>query len=51
MLFRTGEGSLIEIKKYNFKNDILYYEKLLAIKKMPKLEKGFYYKNNKQTNK
>jgi hypothetical protein len=51
MLFRTSEGSMLEIKKYNFKNDKLYYEKILEIKKMPKLEKGFDYKNNKQSNK
>ena len=48
MLFRTSEGKLIEIKKYAFKNDALYYEKLLEIKKpTSKLEKGFNYKNNK----
>ena len=52
MLFRTSEGNLIEIKKNNFKNDTLYYEKLLEIKKtIPKLEKCFDYKNNKQSNK
>ena len=40
MLFRTYEGKLIEIKKYDFKNDTLYYEKLLEIKtSFPKLEK------------
>ena len=48
MLFKTSEGKLIEIKKYNFKNDTLYYEKLLDIKKsIPKLEKTFNNKNNK----
>lgn len=52
MLFRTTEGNLIEIRKYNFKNDTMYYEKLLDIKKpIPKLEKTFNNKNNKQTNK
>ena len=52
MLFRTSQGNLIEIKKYDFKNDTLYYEKLLDIKKpLPKLEKCFNNKNNKQTNK
>lgn len=51
MLFRTSEGSLIEIKKYNFKNDKLYYEKIFEIKNIPKLEKGFDYKNYKQSNK
>jgi len=52
MLFRTSEGKLIDIRKYDFKNDTLYYEKLLEIKNsLPKLEKGFNDKNNKQTNK
>jgi len=49
MLFRTREGKLIEIRKYNFKNDTLYYEKILEVKKtLPKLEKCFNDKNNKQ---
>jgi len=48
MLFRTNDGKLIEIKKYSFINDKLYYEKLLEIiKPIPKLEKTFYNKNNK----
>lgn len=48
MLFRTNDGRLIEIKKHNFVNDKLYYEKLLELKKpIPKLEKTFYYKYNK----
>ncbi len=52
MLFRTSEGKIIEIKKYHFKNDSLYYQKILEIKKsIPKLEKGFNYKNNKQPDK
>ena len=52
MLFRTGEGKLVEIKKYDFKNDTLYYEKLIQIKSLtPKLEKTFDYKNYKHTNK
>lgn len=52
MLFRTAEGKLIEIRKYSFKNDTLYYEKILEVKKsLPKLEKGFHNKNNKQSNK
>ena len=32
MLFRTVNGDLIEIKRYHFKNDKLYYEKILEIK-------------------
>jgi len=48
MLFRTLDGRLVEIKKYNFVNDKLYYEKLLEIKKpLPKLEKTFNHKYNK----
>jgi len=39
MLFRTNNGKLIEIKKYNFINDKLYYQKIMEIKKysLPKL--------------
>ena len=52
MLFRTGEGKLIEIKRYNYKNDTLYYQKIIEIKNItPKLEKTFDHKNYKHTNK
>jgi len=33
MLFRTNKGELVEIKKYNFTNDKLYYEKIMEIKR------------------
>ena len=33
MLFRTNSGELIEIKKYNYSNDKLYYNKIMEIKK------------------
>lgn len=33
MLFRTNKGELIELKKYDFSNDKLYYEKVMEIKK------------------
>ena len=33
MLFRTNKGDLIDIKKYNFANDKLYYQKIMEIKK------------------
>jgi hypothetical protein len=47
MLFRTNDGKLIELKKNNFINDKLYYEKLMFIKKpLPKLEKTFQNKDN-----
>ena len=41
MLFRTSEGKLIEIKKCDFKNDTLYYQKLLDIKKRVRLLEYF----------
>jgi len=48
MLFRTSNGKLIEIKKYTFINDTLYFQKLIEIKKpLPKLEKTFDNKYNK----
>ena len=33
MLFRKTNGELIELKKYGFSNDKLYYEKIMEIKK------------------
>jgi hypothetical protein len=54
MLFRTITGELIEINKYDYKNDKLYYEKILEIKTpfikfcaSAKLKKTFDNKNNK----
>jgi hypothetical protein len=32
MIFRTANGGLVEINKYDFKNDILYYKKIFEIK-------------------
>ena len=32
MLFRTFTGELLEINRYSYKNDKLYYEKLMEIK-------------------
>jgi len=56
MLFRTNNGVLIEIKKYDFPNDNLYYKKIMDIKKpktfstkqnsFAKLKKTFNEKNN-----
>ena len=31
MLFRSINGKLIEINKYDYKNDQLYYEKIMEI--------------------
>jgi hypothetical protein len=54
MLFRTVTGELIEINKYHYKNDKIYYGKIMETKKsfekiLPsaKLKKTFYNKNNK----
>ena len=40
MLFRTANGELVQIIRYNFKNDKMYYEKIMEIKKQ------FINKNN-----
>lgn len=36
MLFRTSTGSLIDVKKYDFSSDKLYYKKIMDIKKSQK---------------
>jgi hypothetical protein len=54
MLFRTNNGELIELKRYNYPNDKLYYKKIMEVKQTfskslipsPKLEKTFNNKNN-----
>ena len=51
MLFRTNSGELIEIKKYNYSNDKLYYKKIMEVKQsfsksFIKSEKTFDNKNN-----
>ena len=37
MLFRDINGNLIELNRYDFKNDNLYYQKIIEIKKNTKL--------------
>ena len=54
MLFRTYNGELIEIKRYTYTNDKLYYIKIMEIKQSfskslissIKSEKTFDNKNN-----
>jgi hypothetical protein len=54
MLFRTNNGELIEIKRYNYSNDKLYYKKIMDVKQpfsksfhsSTKSEKTFDNKNN-----
>ena len=33
MLFRDSNGNLVELNRYDFKNDKLYYQKIMEIKK------------------
>ena len=33
MIFRTANGDLVEINKYDLKNDALYYKKIMDLKK------------------
>lgn len=43
MIFRDSNGELIEINRYHFKNDKLYYSKIMDIKKQ-------FTKSDKQKN-
>jgi hypothetical protein len=36
MLFRDISGNLIELNRYDFPNDKLYYQKIIEIKKITK---------------
>jgi hypothetical protein len=49
MIFRNIDGELIEISRLDFKNDKLFYEKIMSIKKpfTKLIEKD---KNNKNKN-
>lgn len=57
MIFRNAIGELIEINKYNFINDKLYYEKIMELKmeimeakkEFTKSDKTFDNKNSKQS--
>ena len=43
MLFRDNNGNLIELNRYDFKNDKLYYQKIMEIKQL-------FTKSNKDSN-
>jgi hypothetical protein len=53
MLFRTANGELVQINRYNFKNDKMYYEKIMEIKKQfinkNKSSKLDYWTKSKET--
>jgi hypothetical protein len=53
MLFRTANGELVQINRYNFKNDKMYYEKIMEIKKQfinkKKSSKLDYWSKSKET--
>lgn len=34
MLFRKRNGELVEINKHNYKNDKIYYQTIMELKKM-----------------
>jgi hypothetical protein len=53
MIYRTITGELVEINRYDFINDKMYYEKIMKIKEpfvksisSAKLKKTFNNKNN-----
>lgn len=46
MLFRDSNGNLVELNRYDFKNDKLYYQKIMEIKKLfTKSNKDLNYSN------
>jgi hypothetical protein len=53
MLFRTANGELVQINRYDFKNDKMYYEKIMEIKKQfinkNKSSKLDYWTKSKET--
>jgi hypothetical protein len=53
MLFRIASGELVEINRYTFKNDKMYYEKIMEIKKQfinkNKSSKLDYWTKSKET--
>jgi hypothetical protein len=34
MIFRKKDGTLVEIKRYDYKNDIIYYQKIMELYKL-----------------
>jgi hypothetical protein len=34
MLFRNSNGKLVELNRYDFKNDRIYYKKILSLKNL-----------------
>jgi len=51
MLFRSNKGELIEISRYNYPNDKIYYQKIMEVKQtvsksFAKSEKTFNNENN-----
>lgn len=44
MLFRNNKGELIQIKKYDFPSDNIYYRKIMEIKKKSSKSKQCYSK-------
>jgi hypothetical protein len=51
MIIRNVNGDLIKINKYDYPNDMIYYEKIMNIKKEFTKECEFKSKNSKNTNK
>ena len=32
MLFRNADGKLVELSRFNYKNDAIYYKKIMELK-------------------
>lgn len=42
MLFRNSEGKLVEINRYDYKNDHIYYKKILQVKNLVSPKEASY---------
>lgn len=51
MIIRNINGDLIKVNKYDYANDMIYYEKIMNIKKEFTKEGEFKSKNSKNSNK
>jgi hypothetical protein len=53
MIFRNSKGELIEINKYDYSNDMIYYEKIMKLQeeftKCSKEDKTMNKSNNKNS--
>lgn len=50
MIFHNTKGELIELNRYDFKNDKLYYQKIMEVKNKFTKSNEINFNNKKKTN-